>query len=359
MKIVCPQCTFGRDIPDDRLPGKAVVATCPRCKHRFRVCANASDADGEQSTMPPQAAGNSVAPASGTPLSTAPHATGQHDPTNGDDPLPPGAIIPRGDADDYQSPVTPPRPPEASPRRTEPTQFEADMEAQRRASEAYTRQSAASAEQEEIDNFALDNPWENPQFGYPAAFYQTAMRVMFAAPRFFAGLMPVASHVRPLLFYLVVGVLQIIVERVWGRILSSVMAPAASTDPDLQVLLQMLDPDTSLFLTVLLRTAMITLQLFLAAGLFHLAFRLFVPTRANFSLVFQVLAYSSAPALLCIVPVAGSIVGFIWGLACSFIGCRYALRLTMQQTVIALAPLLLLTLPMIMLLARSVSSVTG
>lgn len=354
MKIVCPQCTFGRDIPNDRLPAKAVVATCPRCKHRFRVCAD-SVAEPADAAMSPQVP-SSAAPLAG-PVDSAPPLHFPQGDTSGDDPLPPGAIIPRAQADEYQSPVTPPRASEADPRRTEPTQFEADMEAQRRASEAYTRQVEASAEQEDVDDFALENPWENPVFGYPAAFYQTAMRVMFAAPRFFAGLVPQPSQTRALAFYLIVGVLQIIIERTWGSVLSKALSPAAGTDPQLQALLQMLDPDTSLFMIVLLRAAAITLELFFAAGLYHLAFRLFVPKNANFSLVFQVLAYSSAPALLCIVPVAGSIAGFVWGLACSFIGCRYALRLTMQQTVIALVPLFLLAIPLIFIFMQAVQNV--
>lgn len=353
MKIVCPQCTFGRDIPNDRLPGKAVVATCPRCKHRFRVCADS--ATDPAAAVPSQAA--STMPPMSPPVDSAPPVYPPQGDNSGDDPLPPGAIIPRREPDGYESPVIPPRAPEAAPRRTEPTQFEADMEAQRRASEAYARQVEASAAQEDVDDFALENPWENPVYGYPAAFYQTAMRVMFAAPRFFAGLVPQPNQTRALIFYLIVGVLQIIIERTWGSVLSKALTPAAGADPQLQALLQVLDPDTSLFMIVLLRAAAITLELFFAAGLYHLAFRLFVPKNANFSLVFQVLAYSSAPALLCVVPVAGSIAGFIWGLACSFIGCRYALRLTMQQTVIALVPLFLLAIPLIFIFMQAVQNV--
>lgn len=379
MKIVCPQCTFGRDVPDDRMPGKAVVATCPRCKHRFRVSADAPQqvaASGAPAPFAPSASTH------GEPLgaqdSSAPRTPYSND--NGDDPLPPGAIIPRTeDASDYPSqgggsvqPMAPPVPPTKSgasgqsdssatssaPRRGS-SNFEDEMEAQRRASEAYARQAEAAAQQESVDDFAIDNPWENPRFGYPAAFYQTSMRVMFAAPRFFAGLAPQLSLVRPLTFYLAVGVLQIIVERIWGSVLSKALTPAAGADPQLQSLLLALDPDTSLFMTVLLRAAAITLQLFFAAFLYHVSFRLVIPKHANFSLVFQVLAYSSAPALLCIVPVAGSIAGFIWGLACSFIGCRYALRLTMQQTIMAMIPVFLLALPLIFLVLQGVSAVLG
>lgn len=364
MKILCPQCEFSRDIPDDRLPGTAVIATCPRCNHRFRL--SPTGVTSAYTAEPPAhtATGN---PATDAHLA---HGRGHY---NDDDPLPPGAIIPQAAEESLPQPSshtararqaadsgTTRTAGPASDRTPSDPKPESAFEAQQRlAGEAYARQTSAAVEQENIDNFALDNPWENPQDGYPAAFYQTAMRVMFAAPRFFAGLAPTATQWRALVFYLVVGVLQIVIERMWGEVLSSALAPAAGADPQLQSLLQMLAPETSIAMTVLLRSAMITLELFFAAALYHLVFRLFTPAHANFSLVFQVLAYSSAPALLCIVPVAGSIVGFIWGLACSFIGCRYALRLSMAQTVMALVPLYLLGLPLIFYLLQGIQGAAG
>lgn len=358
MKIVCPQCGFCRDIPHDRLPAKAVIATCPRCKHRFRM--SADGVDSAEVSVPPVTP--NAAPAAIAAIAVDDHSRGS---TQGDDPLPPGAIILGTERADRDEAPKPQAPAQAVPPRAEAHDPESSFEEQQRmAREAYSRQSAVSQDgqdgqdsADDADNFALDNPWENPRYGYPAAFYQTSMRVMFAAPRFFAGLAPTPTQWRALAFYLVVGVLQIVIERLWGEVLSSALAPVAGTDPQMQGLLKMLAPETSIAMTVLLRSAMITLELFFAAALYHLVFRLFVPTHANFSLVFQVLAYSSAPALLCIVPVVGSIAGFIWGLACSFIGCRYALRLSLSQTVMSLVPLYLLGIPFIMFLLQGLQNV--
>lgn len=318
MRIECPQCGFGREISEDRFPGNAVLATCPRCNHRFRFEVGAG--------LPQE-----------------------------DDPLPPGAIV---------SDVSPSAPAPAAARPA--PAVEDPLEVQRKAAEAYAAHQAKAKneqsddEQPDTDEFVLDNPWENPQRdGHLVAFYQTCMRVMFAAPRFFAGLSPDSAQWRPLMFYLLVGVLQIVIERLWGEVLSSALAPSAATDPQLQKLLIMLSPETSIAMTVLLRSAMVTLELFMAAALYHLVLRLVVPDRANFSLTFQVLAYSAAPALLCIVPVAGSIAGFIWGIACSFVGCRYALRLSLAQTVMALVPLYMLGVPFIFYVLQSVQSVAG
>ena len=78
---------------------------------------------------------------------------------------------------------------------------------------------ASRAYQREADKFAPGNesadtktpsaqgsPWEQApgQTGWVAAFYQTILRVMFNAPKFFRHLNPHASINRALLFYLVV-----------------------------------------------------------------------------------------------------------------------------------------------------------
>ncbi|GAB7078611.1 YIP1 family protein [Megalodesulfovibrio paquesii] len=36
MQILCPKCHFAREIPDDKVPANAKVATCPKCKIKFQ-----------------------------------------------------------------------------------------------------------------------------------------------------------------------------------------------------------------------------------------------------------------------------------------------------------------------------------
>lgn len=36
MRIVCPQCGYSRDVPEDRVPAGSSIATCPKCRFRFR-----------------------------------------------------------------------------------------------------------------------------------------------------------------------------------------------------------------------------------------------------------------------------------------------------------------------------------
>ncbi len=38
--ITCPQCGFSRQVPADRMPAGAMIATCPKCACRFRITSN-------------------------------------------------------------------------------------------------------------------------------------------------------------------------------------------------------------------------------------------------------------------------------------------------------------------------------
>ena len=309
---------------EGKLSPTATVATCPRCKERFRF-------------REPAEAGKNKAPAgvSATPESEA-------DPAQDDDVLPPGAEIPprkRGLLDEDL--FSHPRDSGSSRSPAAPSDEDGEQESRRQAAEAYRR---AAELPPSLEVQELSNPWDDPRDGYPAAFYQTAVRVLFAAPRFFAGLVPQKRLVGALAFYLIVGLIQVAAEQVWLAVFAKVLAPRAESDPQFAQLLVLLSREMSLPLFVLVRTGIISLQLFVTAILYYLMFRIVTPTKANFSIIFQVIAYAAAPALLGIVPILGSLVGFLWCIACSITGCRYALRISWTQTILAIGPLYVLIL---------------
>lgn len=304
MNIVCPQCQFTREVAEDRLPGTSAIATCPRCKHRFKV----EHQPVHQPVLQPV--------------------------LQGDDPLPPSAVIL----------------PKESPPPPDPT---ADEEYRKAALAAYERQAA----QQDVP---LANPWEHPQRdGYFAAFYQTIVRVMFNAPAFFSGLRPDTPQRTALFFYMIVTVLQILTERFWGEILSSMLSPHTGNDTQMQQLVLVLRPQTDIFMALLLRSAVGIAELFVGTGLYYVMFRVTGASKAHYALIFQVVAYSAAPTLLCVVPLVGSVAGLVWNIACTFVGCRHALGLTWSQTALALVPLYLLGIPIILQLARSVQGIAG
>ena len=443
MNITCPRCGFSRELPADRLPSKAVIATCPHCACRFRLVPGVGVMD--VLSEPENPVENAAQPGDSSHVSAAQadhmdeqaHSRGAWQ-SGEDDPLPPGAIVPghsarqtppHGDAgnetgnetgdntgsdagdaqgrrrgsaarpqfgnrnaqaqgeeknignlwgllggknifgsrDDNSSDTRRDERDEDrrdkrddkqdnAPQMRRPTrrglfgQIEDDGEDSRAASEAYARESARFDDEQDDAQHGPANPWEaapEPD-GWISAFYHTCMRVMFGAHNFFAHMRAEASQVRPLIFYLIISVIQVIIERVWSGIFLSLIAPSAASDPELEKMLILLSPQLSLPMTILIKTGVSVVQLYVLTALMHFTYGFITGKRPEFSLVFQVAAYAAAPSLLCVVPLLGSIVGFIWMVACVLVGCRTVLNLTWPQTFMGFAPVVLLLAPLLL-----------
>ena len=220
----------------------------------------------------------------------------------------------------------------------------------RAASEAYAREASRFESQEDDSHHMPANPWDaapEPD-GWIPAFYHTCMRVMFGAHNFYDHVRADTPQVRPLVFYLIISVVQVIIERVWSGIFLSLMSPSAASDPELEKMLILLSPQLSLPMTILLKTGVSVVQLYVLTALMHFTYGFITGKRPEFSLVFQVAAYAAAPSLLCVVPLLGSIVGFIWMVACVLVGCRTVLNLTWPQAFMGFAPVVLLLAPLLL-----------
>lgn len=340
MLIRCPRCQFTQEIHSARIPAAAVMATCPRCKNRFRFRTLGEDGAADPTGAPPatEKPGTEKPVAEPAPQPSAPPKqpetpSGEH---NGDDPLPPGAVIPHvASAEEARSeeaknssadPEATAKP--ASSSRSEP---EARSFAERVREAASSMTGATEAER--------NIPWEDSDtYGLWGGLYHTVLRVLFAAPRFFGGLSRATGPLtRPLLFYIILGMFQTVAKLVWFRS----VAPSI-TDPRVQELLSSAARGISVPMTLLLAPGLLALQLLLYSGLFYLMLRLVQPERAVYAVVLRVVAYSSAPMVLTLVPFLGPVAAPIWFAVCCFIGCKYALQISWHQTALALVPLYLI-----------------
>lgn len=279
MKIKCPKCGFSKDVPESRLPGKNVIATCPRCACRF-------------------------------PLADAKHAYASQENNEEED----IRIV---------------------------------------ASRAYQREAQRfEREKSNADNSAhasgKSNPWDAAPgaIGWLASFYQTVLRVMFAAPQFFTRLNPKSGLGRALSFFLVIIAVQLLMQYVWGNVLQSSLPTAIHDDPQMEKLLNILAQNNKSPFGMLVGAALLVLQLYIFTFLLFLAYRIIAPAKTTFSLIFQLAAYSTAPYLLCLVPIAGSIAGMFWSLGCLLTGCRAALGLDWARTIIGFLPIIFLIAPL-------------
>lgn len=238
---------------------------------------------------------------------------------------------------------------EEDPRLTASRAYAREAERGRRLREASREEKEETKTTERADDAEdndeqspLRNPWEEAPrtVGYAEGFYQTVLRVMFGAPRFFAGLRDDAPPLRALLFFLVVGVIGVTALSLWSGVFRDIVADTA--DPQLQSLAAMLPPKSNMLFYGLLQLFILVLQLYIVSALVFLSFRLSTCRTATYARVFQILAYSSAPMLLCVVPVLGNLAGFVWCLASIVIGCRAAFRLSWAQTVVGCLPIVVL-----------------
>lgn len=328
MQIRCPECQLERKIDASSIPDTAVMATCPQCKAKFRF----RTLDGAP-VVAPQAVATPVAPVAVATVTSeeVPKTSKAAEP----------AVSPKTEAASA-TPENRPVAPAARPvdlsgdTAAKTASASAEGENSRRAESPLLSQNA-NADENTADAEWLDVPWERPErYGHLRGLYQTIVRVMFNAPRFFSTLGKCrGSIMRPLGFYVLLGLFQTLVKLVWFQS----VAPSV-TDPQVQELLS--STDMSVALTLLVAPAILAAQLFLYTALFFLMLRLVQPDQVVFATVLRVVAYSSAPMVVCAVPVLGPVVGLIWFAACCFMGCRFALNLQWHKVALALVPLYLI-----------------
>jgi len=303
MNITCPQCGFGRTVNEEKLPPKAVMATCPKCRHRFKFREITPSDAGEQPSEPT--------------LDSAPAAPADQDASN---------------QPEDQARPEPPRHDQAQP--PAPSQDE-DL----------WSELAALKEEDDEDSYAEHHPepslplWEKVDSGYPRAFAQTFLDVL-ARPKAFFSAMPVGCGIlKPLLFFLIIIEAVALSQAVWQ--LLGIIPPSMLTE-DLGRSLQAA-------LVLVLYPLEVCLFLFLDTAINHFFLRLFKADTKGFEGTFRAEAYSAAPMLLMIVPYIGLPLAMIGVVVYKFLGLRHVHGATSKQV------LAVLVLPM--LLAMTVAIV--
>ncbi len=314
-----------------RIPPSAVMATCPRCKTRFRFRTLSEDAATASTPEPhPDTPNETPSPPSVKPSTS--NRTVEHSGT--DDPLPPGAVVPPMNADIPEQDNADPDNTEAEMPRAPSAVKDAPRSFAERVREAVPETGSSTPESSE-----RDIPWERTdKYGLFGGLYQTVLRVLFSAPNFFGALSAASGPLfRPVLFYIIMGMFQTASKLTWFRTVDP-----AITDPQVQELLSTAAQDISVPMTLLLAPGLLVLQLLIYSGLFYLMLRLVQPERTVFAVVLRVVGYSSAPMVFSLVPFLGSLVAPVWFAVCCFIGCKYALKTGWHQVALALVPLYLI-----------------
>lgn len=395
MLIQCPECQFDRDIDTSKIPVTATLATCPRCGARFRFRPPPG--------LPGAAFGMSRSPM-GKPAHVQPMASPPPSPASSvggvaeDDPLPPGATFPRFHDDDSQVSTAyrqtnndsqreefrqggellgtlPGNPvnksgldkPGAQKKESPLDQnvknvFDAGSwgDADSSDTEAEIPHSASSRDFAGEDNVRPEDlppagiPWEHPErYGFLGSFFHTILQVMFRGAWFFSQIRDDSSLARPVVFCVLLDFFFIVAAFFW------LFGPTNFVSAD-QSQMQVYNNFIQSFRTplfVLTLPFVLLIQLIIKTFFFYLMLRLAQPDRVQFNLVLRVLSYSAAPLILAMVPVLGSVIGWVWSIAASVIGCKYAFRLSWGKTALALVPLFLLAAGFLLQMGGAMMSV--
>jgi predicted Zn finger-like uncharacterized protein len=315
MNITCPNCGFGRTVNEAKLPAKAVMATCPKCQHRFKF-RELPDQQVEFEAARRETPDPAPAAMEGT--GTAP----------GDTPVP---------AAKAPSPETPVKQAPAGP---EARQHQA------------SREDDLWKELEALNDDADDAPgsdgqghgptvlplWERATSGYPLAFANTFMQVL-ANPRGFFSAMPVGHGImKPLLFFLVIVQIVALSQSIWQ--LLGIMPPSLLTEG--------LGHTAQAALALILYPLEVSVFLFMDTAINHFFLRLFKADTKGFEGTFRAEAYSAAPMLLMVIPYIGMPLAMIGATVYKFLGLRHVHGASNKQV------LAVLVLPMLLALAVAI-----
>jgi predicted Zn finger-like uncharacterized protein len=297
MNIICPECGFGRTVNEEKLPPKAVMATCPKCRHRFKF--------------------REISPTEHIePKTDSPPAAPALDPESKDTPEQPSGPVQAGqEATSQAESSTPPH--------------DEDL---------WNELSALKEDDDEGGSYAEHRPepslplWERVDSGYPRAFVQTFLEVL-ANPRIFFSAMPVGyGIVKPLLFFLIIVQAVALSQSIWQ--LLGIIPPSALTEN--------LDNTLQAALALILYPLEVCVFLFLDTAMNHFFLRLFKADTKGFEGTFRAGTYSAAPMLLMIVPYIGLPLAMIGVVVYKFLGLRHVHGATNKQVLaVLILPMLL------------------
>ena len=329
MLITCPQCEFARNVPDEKLPANASLATCPKCGHKFRFreppAASAADADGSA-----QAGGPAGSTHAGP--NTAPEGTSAPSET------PAGADASKGEA----SPK--PKPPYFDqPARDD---IWRKLEAMGEFDQSGTGDNEDFARRMNEDA-GEDVPWEETdRHGFFPALWQTVQAAMFHPVSFFRGMRLGGwpkGYVKPLTFYILLLQVSVIFQNVYAYLgVAQLDLIGGFGNTPANGLPEAADPQTlqtfgvELLKALAVAPVFFSLLLLVLCCVYQLMFRLLRAGDGGFEATFRAMTYGVAPSILAVIPFVGPAAAGLWSLVVTVVAYKELHRTSYWRVVAGL-----------------------
>ncbi len=373
MEIICPQCQFSRQVDETKIPARAQLATCPKCKVKFQF-----------RDLPEEGC---LIDESEKPLTDSPQSTGQDIPTAAPEKSaePKTIAEPPVDEDPIIAPLTTPEkdtkdglwdkldamsPPQKHDENdAQATLPLADSETEPipgwtgKFSEDFPdpMQDDMDGNEEEENIPLIPPPFEQlDRYGFFHGLYLT-VKLILTSPRLFFSVMPVGGGLaKPLTFTILLTMIQGFVQYFWGMVGLSPSVSPGEADAMVGVA-----GTVAPLVMLLFMPAVIAAGQFLITGVYHLLLMITRTDRTGFEGTFRALAYANAPIILGIfpMPVVEVEIGWmfaaaIWGLFLTITGLKYIHKTSYSKVIpVCLIPLLLAMIAGILVLQSGIQTI--
>jgi len=171
-------------------------------------------------------------------------------------------------------------------------------------------------------------PWERrDQLGFVPAFIETTQQVLMRSTEFFRA-MPVSGGLgSPLLYGVLVGYVGLLAGVVYSAIFQAVVGPGMFGLPhrgELDRLLPYIQGGAGLVVQAVFGPVMVTIGLFLFAGVVHLILMLIGGANRGFEATFRVGCYAEAAALIRVIPLCGGLLSTAYFIVLAIVGLSEA-----------------------------------
>lgn len=196
-----------------------------------------------------------------------------------------------------------------------------------------TTAAAASSTMAPIPTQEAMPAWENPSVAFPRSLVDTWCRSVLEPGRFFRGVPYEQAAARPILYYLIVGVLSSFFWLWWTAVLSRVEIPFLAglggfSNPVSESGAAGGSVAGSALFTFFIAPFSAIISLIVWSMLLHLFVLMLGRRRRNLTATVRVISYAAGPSILGVVPVLGWMVGLVWSMVLTVVGVREAHRMS-------------------------------
>ncbi|WP_321404628.1 zinc-ribbon domain-containing protein [Maridesulfovibrio sp.] len=332
MKVTCPECDFSSEIPEDKIPSTAQMATCPKCQAKFKF----RNLDQDTAPLPEPNPEEIRHPDPEEEYGEAAAYVQQH--------------AHEEISSDAQDPVSPAPYDDQFGQQPE---YKLEDQPEEEKSDLWQRLDSMKPEgdiHEEEQDFGPESngnevPFENlEKYGFFPGFFLTIKQVILSPANFFKD-MPLKGFLMPLFFFILLAEFQEICNFIWAMtgVDSSMGSDVGRIMNDSMIADSLKDGTGPALLSLLLYPLMLAGISFPLIGVTHILLMIFGAGEKGFQATFRATAYSYAPIILCVIPVVGDMIGALISMAISIIAYKNIHNTTYMRVVLSMVmPIVLL-----------------